>query len=66
MAHYITSDKKHRIVCDVCGPCYDANSAEEAEEYAIHHLCEDIGDENPRPHQEHKIEITQVTIVESL
>lgn len=65
MSTYITTDYKHRIVCDVCGPCFDADSAQEAEEYAVHHLCEDIGDANPRPHLGHKVEITQVTIVEN-
>lgn len=57
---------KHRIVCDTCGDLYDADSAEEAEEYAAYHINEDIGDENPRPHSGHIITISPITVVESL
>lgn len=58
--------RKHRIVCDVCGPLYDETGpAEEAEEFARYHLNEDIGADDPRPHLEHVITITPITIVEN-
>lgn len=62
----ISIEHRHRIVCDECGLLFDADTANDAEEYAAHHINEDIGDENPRPHFGHRITITPVTIVEAL
>jgi hypothetical protein len=59
-------EHRHRIICDQCGPLYDADSAEDAEAYAVHHITEDIGDEDPRPHLGHLVSITPITIVENL
>lgn len=66
MMHNVAVSYKHKIVCDVCGPLYDASSAGEAEEYASHHINEDIGDEDPRPHYSHIITISPITVVESI
>jgi hypothetical protein len=66
MADNVEIAHRHRAICDVCGILYDAHSAEEAEQSAVHHINKDIGDENPRPHYDHIIEITPVTVVSSI
>lgn len=58
---------RHVWVCqcgdDDCKWAAEADSAGQAESLAEHHINEDIGDENPRPHYYHTVTITAHTVV---
>ena len=61
--HEIEVAHKWVLKCLDCECGGEFDSAGEAEQYAKHHINDDIGDEEPRPFSNHIVEIAQHTVV---